>query len=349
MKLLLISPLPPPLGGIATWTEKYCELCVANGVNIDVVNTGMIGDRLQNSTAKRNFKDELVRTKRIFDDLKAQLNDKDATYDVVHLNTSCGTFGLFRDYLIAKKVKAKKLKLVTHYHCDIPYWIGNPLSRIYLKKLAKLSDANLVLCENSREYLGKQVGVSSIKVPNFIDEDAILCGEKSISDQIKRVFFVGRVSDAKGARELYALAEKFPQIEFQLAGVVDEEVSKRKKPDNLELIGAVPHKDIASYMDKADVFVFPTYSEGFSIALLEAMARGLPVITTDVGANLDMIEQSGGMVVELGDLDGMIKAVEIMSDPAIRAEMSKWNLEKVKNSYAKNMALKQFLTIYNEL
>ena len=189
MKILLISVRSDKTkGGISTWTERYFEESKSFGFTVDLVNTEVTGKRLSDSTAKRSFFDEIGRTKRIFQDLDHFLNDKSKSYDAVHLNTSCGNFGLFRDYIMARRIKKKKLKLITHFHCDIPYWIHNSLNRKYVGKLAKLSDVNLVLCENSRKYLEENFGISSIKFPNFINETLILQNDKKISSDISKVF-----------------------------------------------------------------------------------------------------------------------------------------------------------------
>ena len=55
---------------------------------------------------------------------------------------------------------------------------------------------------------------------------------------------------------------------------------------------------LQKYLDKADVFLFPSYTEGFSISLTEAMASGLPCIASDVGANQDMLENHGGILIK---------------------------------------------------
>lgn len=349
MKILLISPkMNKPNGGIAVWTEQYIQGCKEKTLDFEIVNTSTVGVRSVDGNAKRNFTDELVRTKRIFKDLKACLKKKE--FDIVHLNTSCGTFGIIRDYLIAKKIKRKmpNAKIISHFHCDIPFQINNAISKKFLKKLVKISDELLVLCSNSKQYLANEFGVDSKKVPNFIDESSILKGEKIISKDLKKVFFTGRVSKAKGAFEIYSLARKYPELEFDLAGAVEEEIRILDKPNNVNLLGGLPHEEILSRLDSADMFLFPSYSEGFSIALLEAMARGVPSIATDVGANKDMIESDGGVIVSLENLDNeLCLALDKMKSYECRVEMSKWCLNKVKK-YTINEVVQSFIDIYRE-
>ena len=308
MKILLVSAKSNKLnGGIAVWTERYISWCADHEIECHLVNTEAVGKRAEQGNAKRNLSDEFVRTKRIFADLKSKL-DAVVELDIAHLNTSCGTFGLFRDYMIAQRIHKKGIPIVTHYHCDIPYWIHNPISRYYLKKLAALSAKNFVLCENSRKFLEDNFGIEAIKIPNFIDEKVINDKQKIINPSIRNAFFVGRVEQAQGATEIYELAKRFPNIIFELAGAVSDTVAQWEKPENLILLGGMPHEQVIEHMDEADLFLLPSHSEGFSLALVESMARGVPAVATDVGAAADMLADGCGIVVEKYNVDAMEQA-----------------------------------------
>ncbi len=346
MRILLISVKSEvSVGGVATWTERFLDICESHGVFCELVNTEIQGKRAILGTAKRNFLDEFFRTLRIFKDLKNAL--KKDQYDAVHLNTSCGNFGLFRDYLVAKKIKKQNLRLVTHFHCDIPYWIHNFLNHKYLAKLVKLSDERLVLCENSRKYLMDNFGASSSKVPNFITDESILDGSKVINQELATVAFVGRVSVAKGAKELYEVAKQFPDITFKLIGNVAIDMADVQSPKNVKFSGSLPYDQVLSELDSADAFLFPTHSEGFSLSLTEAMARGVPAVATDVGANADMLEGGCGFVTAVGDITAMVEAIEKLKQPDIREQMSQNALSKVKESYTADVIIKYLKNHYN--
>lgn len=347
MKLLLISVKSEvSRGGIAVWTDRFLARCNAHGIECRLVNTEAVGKRATQGTAKRNLWDEVFRTRRIFRDLRQSLVVE--SYDAVHLNTSCGNFGLFRDYLLAKRVKKKGLRLVTHFHCDIPYWIHNALSRKYLGKLAALSDENLVLCENSRRYLEREFGVESRKVPNFLDDNLILQMPKNISPKVSTAIFVGRISEPKGAREIWELASRLPEVEFRLIGAPSDTVAAWDQPPNIRLMGSMPHQEVLAALDEADVFIFPTHSEGFSLALTEAMARGLPSVATDVGANADMLADGCGVITNVGDVDAMQSALQQLDDVQVRKQISRNAVNKVRSQYAMDVILEQFKRYYSK-
>ncbi len=348
MRVLLVSvKSQKSYGGIATWTEYFLESCKVFGVDVDLVNTEVVGKRLESSMALISVIDESKRTKRVFGDLKSLIKSHSYDYSAVHLNTSCGPFGIFRDYLAAKMIKRKKLRLVTHYHCNIPDWIKKSSNKRVLKKLCQMSDENIVLCESSKKYLEENFGVLCTIIPNFVDDSIVLTDSKEINSELKTAVFVGRVSSSKGAKVLFELAKRFPNVTFELIGKLDDDMSKSIIPDNVKILGAMPHDEVINHLDGADVFVLPSRSEGFSLSLTEAMARGIPAVVTDVGANDDMLSDGCGIVTPVGDVDAMEKGLLELMSKEKRQEMSQKSVNKVRKNYVSSVVVNRILEIYN--
>jgi glycosyltransferase involved in cell wall biosynthesis len=80
--------------------------------------------------------------------------------------------------------------------------------------------------------------------------------------------------------------------------------------------------------------------------MLEAMSVGLPIISTPVGANIDMIESMGGVIVEVGDSLSIIDAIEKMKNSNDRSKMSEWNLNKVKSEYTTENGMSKLISLY---
>ena len=268
-------------------------------------------------------------------------------YKLAHLNTCIGLFGIIRDYYIAKKISRKGIPIVLHFHCDIPNWVNSFLVRVYLKKILRISSVNLVLCDSSYEFL-KARRISSVKIANFVEENLII-SHKEIRAELSKVCYVGRISAQKGANEIFEVAKQKPNITFNLIGDISDEIKGKIIPSNVNCCGAMSHEEVIAMLDDADVFLFPSHSEGFSLALAEAMSRGLPCIATDVGANRDMLEDKGGYIVSVGDINAIVDALAQMANLDVRKNMSAWNIKKVKECYTSGTVMKEIYTVYNKL
>lgn len=346
MKVLLVSVKSADAkGGIAVWTEHYLRGCKNIGIECDLVNTAVLGKNVKQTTLKRNFLEELNRTRGIMKQLNHCLSNND--YKLAHLNTCIGLFGIIRDYYIAKKISRNGIPIVLHFHCDIPNWVNSFLVRVYLKKILRISSVNLVLCDSSYEFL-KARRISSVKIANFVEENLII-SHKEIRAELSKVCYVGRISAQKGANEIFEVAKQKPNITFNLIGDISDEIKGKIIPSNVNCCGAMSHEEVIAMLDDADVFLFPSHSEGFSLALAEAMSRGLPCIATDVGANRDMLEDKGGYIVSVGDINAIVDALAQMANLDVRKNMSAWNIKKVKECYTSGTVMKEIYTVYNKL
>ncbi len=349
IKLLLVSPkTEQSKGGIAVWTDIFLNHCDDAALDCDLVNIATIGARAAQGNAKRHIVDEFKRTAAIFKNLRRFLTTE--TYNVAHINTSCGAFGLIRDYLTVYKIKRAQpqCRRVVHFHCDIQTQCISKLSLCILKRLLNVTDVALVLNEKNARFLKNRYMVNASVVANFVEELIVRTDEKVISPIIRKAVFVGYVQPAKGVREIYELASRLPLITFRLIGEVHDEVMGWDKPLNVVLCGPLNRDGVTAVLDEADVFIFPSHSEGFSMALLESMARGLPAIATAVGANAEMLEEHGGLVVDVEDVDAMERAMCAMQPAHARAQMSAWAVQKVKTQYTALAVIDRLKQVYTQ-
>lgn len=346
MKILLLSPLPPATGGLSRWTERYLA-SITQKVTVDVVNTALIGKRSVIAGEKRHWFEEIIRAISIISATRNNFSVKN--YDLIHINSACSRFGIIRDYICAKIANKKKSKVLLHCHCNITDQLGNgKIANYFFDKLLSISNTVLVLNEQSRIFAMHRCKKANVVImPNYIKRDQI-AEKHNINKKINKVVFVGDVRVSKGCKEIYEVAEKFSDVEFQIIGPYTEEMDDYSKPSNVELLGVIGVEKVYQYLDEADIFLFPTHTEGFSNALLEAMARGIPVITTAVGANEDMIEARGGIIVPVSDSNKIINAFKKLQSSNIRSEMSEWNISKVISSYEEQIVMERLLRIYED-
>ena len=87
--------------------------------------------------------------------------------------------------------------------------------------------------------------------------------------------------------------------------------------DRVELAGEVDAPTLARHYDAADVFVLPTLYEGYGMAVAEALACGLPVVSTNTGAIAELVGDDAGIVVPPGDVNALALALaELLDDAA---------------------------------
>lgn len=208
----------------------------------------------------------------------------------------------------------------------------NKISTYFLGEICKDSDLRIVLCENSAVFLKQKYNVDTVFVPNFIEESSIV-NEHDISYDCNNIVFVGGIQPDKGCYEIFETARLKQTKKFILIGQLDTHVDVSNISNNVKIMGVKSHDEVLKYLDYADVFLFLSHSEGFSLALAEAMSRGLPVVATDVGANMDMIENKGGIIVPIKSAKAISEALDKLENPLLRKQMSKWNIEKVLNEY----------------
>ncbi len=116
--------------------------------------------------------------------------------------------------------------------------------------------------------------------------------------------------------------------------------------DNVELLGA--RNDVAAILQTFDVFVLPSLAEGIPLTILEAMATALPVITTNVGGNPELItENSNGFLIEPKDIDVLVRQLKYYYDFPERIKQHGLQGRKiVEERFSVEAMTKQYLQLY---
>jgi glycosyltransferase involved in cell wall biosynthesis len=122
-------------------------------------------------------------------------------------------------------------------------------------------------------------------------------------------------------------------------------------PGLVELTGYAAYDDAPAVYQRGAVFVSPTYSEGFSNTVLEAMACGLPVVSTDVVGVVDCLRDGeNGLLVEPGAPDQLAAAIDrLLADPALYDRIRKTALDEVRAQYSWPVLAARIDAVYREL
>ncbi len=351
MKVLLISHYPPPAGGIASWTKRLLDVGLPNDWEIDHINLNTINGRDPFQNTKRCIKDEYIRTKTVWQKEIRFLKD-DREIEIVHTCIPCTVFGMIRETITGMIAKCYKKKFILHCRCTIPNVVNSAFKRIFFRLLSRHCDGIMVLNSKSFDFAKKYSKAKVKLIPNFVTNEEIVehpCG--TTDGDIKNIIYVGGVTAEKGCDTILEAAKRMPEIVFHLVGSVSAEIEALEHSDNIVFYGNRNKDDIKELLCGADAFLFLSryWGEGFSNALAEAMAAGLPCIVTDWAANADMIEDKGGYIVPQSDVQALIEAINQLNDPKKRKEMSEWNVIKIKSEYLQDIVLRQYTDFYDEL
>jgi glycosyltransferase involved in cell wall biosynthesis len=168
-------------------------------------------------------------------------------------------------------------------------------------------------------------------VPNGAAESMFLTRNYSARGPL-RLLFVGSWLDRKGiyylVDALAPLAEKIPEIQLTVAGCAAQPEEVRGYFDEavrsrVEVVPFIESGEMPEVYRAHDIFVFPSLVEGMPLALLEAMASGMPVVTTDSCGMADMVEDGvNGLLVLPANADALVAAVSrLCRSPELRRSL----------------------------
>jgi glycosyltransferase involved in cell wall biosynthesis len=160
-----------------------------------------------------------------------------------------------------------------------------------------------------------------------------------------RVFvFIGRITRDKGINELFeaskTLLEKYNDAYLLMVGSVEKSESLQPhlyewSQNHPRVLYAGYTNQVEKYMAASDVYILPSYREGFGSAVVEAEAMGLPVIVTDIPGPTDAMKKDvTGLVVRKGDAEDLYSAMETLyASKKMRDEMGHNALEFATTSF----------------
>lgn len=166
----------------------------------------------------------------------------------------------------------------------------------------------------------------------------------------KKSFHVLAVSNVwnkdKGFDDILKLREILSnEYEITIVGVAKQQLNSL--PQGIVGIERTQnvHELVALY-SKADVFINPTYADNFPTVNLEALACGTPVITYRTGGSPEAIDEKTGVVVEQGDVNGLVEAIRMMKDNPLSSSDCR---KRAEDYFEKDKCFEKYIDLYNGL
>ena len=269
---------------------------------------------------------------------------------------------LFAEFLcpsgVAASVLGKKYGIKSIMQCGESTYLGDKkYGNKYLKNKLRYLSGVIALSEYNKEFLVKPEVISSDKVvimPSGYRKDRIHQRDKYESRKYLGlpidkfiVGFCGSFDDRKGILRLEKSIDMIDDTDIVLAAV--GKGTKTPSTKKLVFLNTIHHSKLSYFYSAIDVFAFPTYSEGCCTAIVEAIACGCPIISSDRSFNYDICKSDNSILIEPDDIDKLKDSIiQLKVNPELRKKMSDASI-KLSKSLSLDEKAKKILEYINEI
>jgi len=224
----------------------------------------------------------------------------------------------------------------------------------YLKLFDKLILVNSTEMERFKFVKNKSV-IIPIGIPKFFFEK----NYKKVQRRKNIILYVGRIHKSKGVRFLldYVLESRIKAVRILLVGPIEDKeyyfelkgLAEKNKID-VKFLGKIERRKLVKIYDNSDLVFLPSPYEAFGIVILEAFARGKPVIAVDSDGPRYLVKNSeNGFLVRYGDVENAAKYIKLLlKDKKLYKKISMNNIKKAKQFRWDKIA-KKVVRVYKEV
>jgi glycosyltransferase involved in cell wall biosynthesis len=241
--------------------------------------------------------------------------------------------------------------------------LKNKLFCFFMRQTFGKAKKIVVLAEKvAQQLIDMGIDKNKIVLMSTMFDGALFDGikKKSVDNKIT-LLFLSRFAAGKGLMELLdafnSIRIRHPEVSLHLVGDGSEKLAVEKKisalnlKENVTLPGYIHGKEKAQELVDADIFILPSYSEGCPVALLEAMAAGLPIIATNVGGIPDIItDGENGVLLTSHTPDAIENGINKMLENKInRQKIGMLNKKIAWENYESKVATPKLEKIYKKI
>ena len=274
----------------------------------------------------------------------------------IHLSWSVSAYRKLPFFLFAKLARKK---VILHLHSGAEPVIQSKAGCIY-RYMFKNADITIFLAEVIRKKIEEHFKICNYKILYNPSQIILNNIQEHPADNDLIILFAGTISKQKGTNDLIQafskIAPEFPKWKLILAGNGEIEAGKNlaKKlniTNHVEFSGWVSGDIKEKLFRKASIFCLPSYTEGFPMAVLDAWAYGLPVISTPVGGLQDvLVHGENSLVFQPGDINSLAKHLEeLISNESLREILSRASFELSQGPFNIKIISQQLNNIYLSL
>lgn len=275
-------------------------------------------------------------------------------YDIVHIHFSLPP-SAYRKYMFFILAKLMGKKTVIHLHCGSQ--IDDIWGAVY-QQMFEQCDYGILLSEGLKQKVEEHIGQSE-KLKVIYNPCPIITNTAKYEKK-NYILFSGTLYEGKGYQDLIRafskVAATYKEWKVVLAGNGEVEQARTLAKElgienQIDLLGWVNGESKDKAFKQASVFCLPSYAEGFPMAVLDAWAYGLPVVTTPVGGVPDVAVDGKNMLLfNPGDIDTLAEKLDmIMSDEALRDKLSASSTRMAAEKFNLDTITAQVAEIYESL
>ncbi len=254
--------------------------------------------------------------------------------------------------LLGKRVIWTDTADLKYIYANYSTWFRNPVGKLVFWA-SKLADNITLVSNNERrlveDALGRKLPSQYIVVHIAGKDELVEPLKRDAADRDAVIFCsTSRLVAAKGISELVqafrTLADRSSDYRLWLVGDGPDQARFVQEAADNPYIKFIGHADKPlPYVAASDIFVHPSYNEGFSLSLAEAAMLGKPMITTNVGGNPELVNEHNGLLVPVGDTGALTEAMKTLgTDKALRDALG----QRARKDYVDNF---DFATIIKDV
>ena len=350
-RVLMFGPDLDATSGISNVVNNWLEVGLRGKVDLKYIST------LKHYVPGRIFFKAIEAMSTYFQLFKVSTN----TFDIVHIHFSTG-MSFYRKLIVFKLAKLKGFKIVIHLHGSNFkqfYQNGNDFKKKLIEKFFNEADAVLVLAKSWQSFCEQFCNKGNIRI--IYNGASVDKFNSKINHRVNlNISFMGRLGQRKGIYDLLEAFEKLssdiPNAKLVLGGDGDidlvKKIIKEKNIENrIDILGWVTGKQKIEVFQKTDIYVLPSYNEGMPGSVLEAMAAGVPIISTPVGAIPEIvIENKNGYLIKPGDINELYSKLKLLSqNKNLRERMGKESKRIIQEKFDVEKIVNKLLKIYEEI
>lgn len=277
--------------------------------------------------------------------------------ELVHVHSSFGP-SFWRKLPFIYMAKLWKLPVINHVHgaeFEQFYLRASKRKKNIIRKVYAKCDAFIALSDEWKERLTLIVPEEKI----IVIENYCMIPETP-NRKKNQILFLGEIGERKGCLDIPSIYAEILKSEKAVPLVMggDGEIEKVKQlleekgaTEGVSFPGWVRGGEKDRLLGESSIFLFPSYNEGMPMALLEAMAYGLAVVTTRVGGIPRLIDHGiNGYLCEPGDIEDITeKVLELVQDEKKRSEFGNAAREKAVTEYSLKKHMEKLCALYRSL